>query len=132
MEAFKAVQGAKVAAICSRRQLEEGPLEKQFGLPFKVYTNYETMLADPNIDVVDICTPHPLHPQQAMAAARAGKHLILEKPIALDYQDAQEIREAIKKAGVTACVCFEVRFSQQFTAIRSGPRCRNVRGASLC
>jgi predicted dehydrogenase len=71
------------------------------------------------VDVVDICTPHPLHPQQAIAAAKAGKHLIIEKPIALTFEDAKAMRSAIRKAGVQACVCFEVRYSQQFHLIDS-------------
>ena len=50
-----------------------------------------------------------------MAAAQAGKHLIIEKPIALSWEDAKPIRDAVKKAGVRGCVCFEVRFSAQFT-----------------
>src|SRR5438093_1603447 len=77
------------------------------------------MLADPDIHVVDICTPHPLHPGQAIAAAQAGKHLIIEKPIALTYADAKAMRDALKSAGVHACVCFEVRYSQHFSLIRS-------------
>ncbi len=119
IEAFKAVQGASVTAVCSRRELDETELEKQYGLPLKAYTSYEAMLADPKVDVVDICTPHPLHPQQAIAAAQAGKHLIIEKPIALTFEDAKAMRSAIRKAGVQACVCFEVRYSQQFHLINS-------------
>jgi predicted dehydrogenase len=77
------------------------------------------MLADPSIDVIDICTPHPQHAQQAIAAARAGKHLIIEKPIALSWKDAVAVRDAIHTAGVQAMVCFELRFSAQFTLARS-------------
>ena len=49
------------------------------------------MLADPEIDVIDICTPRALHPSQAIAAARAGKCLIIEKPIALTRKDAEKV-----------------------------------------
>jgi len=84
-----------------------------------VYTSYEEMLRDPSLDVIDICTPHPQHPAQAIAAAGAGKHLIIEKPIAIAWADAVDMRRAIRKAGVQACVCFEVRFSRQAMAIRA-------------
>src|SRR5207249_5186870 len=104
------VQGAKVTAVCSRRELNEGELEKQFGARLKTYRSYDAMLADPDIHVVDICTPHPLHPGQAIAAAQAAKHLIIEKSIALTYSDAKAVGDAIKKAGVHACICFEVRY----------------------
>jgi predicted dehydrogenase len=119
IEAFKSVQGANVTAVCSRRKLEESELEEQYGLPLKAYTHYEAMLADPGLDVVDICTPHPLHPQQAISAARAGKHLIIEKPISVTYADAKAMRDAVREAGVKACVCFEARYSQHFTMIHS-------------
>ena len=85
----------------------------------KTYTNYEALLADPDIDVVDICTPHPQHPEQAIAAARAKKHLVIEKPISISYEDLKAVRDAIGAAGVQAAVCFECRYSAHFTMIRS-------------
>src|SRR5215510_6419916 len=94
IETFKSVQGAKVTAVCSRRKLSESDLVKQYGVHLKAYTSYEAMLADPELDVVDICTPHPQHADQAIAAAKAGKHLIIEKPVCLTYEDAKEIRKA--------------------------------------
>ena len=119
IETFKEVQGANVTAICSRTNHDPKELEKKFGVPLKVYTDYGKMLADKDIDVVDICTPHPFHPDQAVAAAEAGKHLIIEKPISLSFAEAKRVKQAIDKAKVKACVCFEVRFSAQFTMIRS-------------
>ncbi len=124
IETFKAVTGANVTAICSRREHDEADLEAQYGVPLKAYTSYEAMLADPDVDVVDICTPHPFHPEQAIAAAKAGKHLIIEKPISIDFEGAKAIREALrsadaKKAGIQACVCFECRFSAHFTLVNS-------------
>ena len=119
IETFKFVRGATVTAVCSRRDLNESDLAKQYGLPLKFYRSYEAMLADPKLDVVDICTPHPQHAYQAIAAAKAGKHLLIEKPICLTYDEAKEIRRAIRKAGVGACVCFEARYSQHFNLVRS-------------
>lgn len=118
IEAFKTVPGAGVTAICSRRRHDESELERRFGVPLRAYTSYEELLAS-DVDVIDICTPHPLHREQAVAAARAGKHLIIEKPIALDFDDAKEIRRAVEDAGVRVCVCFECRYSAHFTMIRS-------------
>src|SRR5262245_27891727 len=119
IDTFKSVKGARVAAVCSRTKHDPRDLEKRYGAALKVYTDYDTMLRDPEIDIIDICTPHPLHPEQAIAAAAAGKHLIIEKPIALRYEDAVAVRKAIKKAGVQACVCFEWRFCAQARMIRS-------------
>jgi predicted dehydrogenase len=119
IETFKSVDGGRVTAVCSRRDLDEAELERRFGVPLKVYRDYNAMLADPELDIIDICTPHPLHPAQAIAAAEAGKHLIVEKPIALAFEDALRIRAAVEKAGVQACVCFECRFSKHFSLVRS-------------
>ncbi|MBI4582568.1 MAG: Gfo/Idh/MocA family oxidoreductase [Planctomycetes bacterium] len=119
LETFKAVTGARVTAVCSRQKRDEAALLKQYGVPLKAYTSFEAMLADREIDAIDICTPHPFHAQQAIAAARAGKHLIIEKPISLSFEDAKAVRQAIRQAGVKACVCFECRYSAHFTLIKS-------------
>jgi predicted dehydrogenase len=119
IETFKHVTGARVTAISSRSEHEPADLERRYGIPLRPYTDYAEMLADPEVDVVDICTPHPQHAEQAIRAAKAGKHLIIEKPIALSWQDAKAMRAAIRRAGVQAMVCFEVRFSAQFQLARS-------------
>ena len=119
IETFKSVSGAQVTAVCSRRQQDEAMLNNQYGIPLKAYTDFNALLANPDIHVIDICTPHPFHADQAVAAAEAGKHLIIEKPIAITYKDALRIRDAASKAGVQVCVCFECRYSAHFTMIRS-------------
>ncbi|MDP6358118.1 MAG: Gfo/Idh/MocA family oxidoreductase [Planctomycetota bacterium] len=119
IETFKAVNGGNVTAICSRREHDEAALEEQFGTPLKAYTDFDEMLANPDIHVIDICTPHPQHAVQAIAATKAGKHLIIEKPICITWEDAKAMKAAIEEAGVKACVCFEVRFSKHFQLIKS-------------
>ena len=119
IETFKAVQGANVTAVCSRRAHDPAELERRYGVPLRVYTDYTEMLADEDLHVVDICTPHPFHPDQAVAAAKAGKHLIIEKPIALRFEDARRVKAAIDEARVKTCVCFELRFSAHFSLIRA-------------
>lgn len=116
---FKSVQGAKVTRVCHSRPLDPALLENKYGIPLKVYSSFEEMLSDPDIDIVDICTPHSCHASQAVAAARAGKHLLIEKPISLNFEDARSIREAIRESGVNCCVCFECRFSKHFTLVKS-------------
>ncbi|MCC6162665.1 MAG: Gfo/Idh/MocA family oxidoreductase [Acidobacteria bacterium] len=119
IETFKHVTGARVTAVCSRRVQEPAALEARYGIPLKAYQDYAGMLADPDIDAIDICTPHPYHAEQAIAAANAGKHLIIEKPIALSWADAVRVRDAIRANGVQAMVCVEVRYSAQFTLTRA-------------
>lgn len=119
LETFKNIEGAQVSAVCSRRKLDPAQLEAKYGVPLKVYNRLDRMLADDTIDVIDICTPHPYHPGQAIAAAKAGKHLVIEKPIAIGWDDAKRMRTEIRRAGVGTCVCFECRFSDQFQLYRS-------------
>jgi len=119
IETFRHVQGARVTAVCSRRKHDPATLEKRYGLPLTAYDDYRRMLADETIDVIDICSPPSLHAGQAIAAARAGKHVLLEKPISLTWDEAKAVRDALRKAKVQACVCFELRFSSQFQMTRS-------------
>lgn len=119
IEAFKSVEGATVTAVCSRREHRPEALREEYGIPLQPYRSLESMLEQPSLDIIDICTPHPFHAEQAIAAARAGKHLLIEKPIAISYQDTQAVRTAIQENGVHSCVCFEVRFSKHFDTIRA-------------
>jgi predicted dehydrogenase len=119
VHAFNSLPNAKVVAVCSRRALDRKQLEAQFHVPLKMYDDYAAMLRDPEIDVIDITTEPSLHASQAIAAAEAKKHVLIEKPLALSWKDCLAIQRAVKKNKVRAAVCFEVRFSQQFTLLRS-------------
>ena len=119
IETFKDVTGARVTRVCSRREHDPADLESTYGLPLQATTRFEDLLEDPDIHVIDICTPHKFHADQAVAAAEAGKHLLIEKPICLTYEDLKRVRDAINAAGVQSCVCFECRFSAHFSMIRS-------------
>jgi predicted dehydrogenase len=74
-------------------------------------SRYEDLLAAPDVDIVSIATPNHLHAGQAVAAAQAGKHILLEKPTALDVPELVRIRDAVRKAGVQTIVSFELRFN---------------------
>ena len=73
---------------------------EEFGIA-KRYTDIDSLLADRDIDAVYIATPLFCHKEQALKAADAGKHILLEKPMALTSKDAQEIKEYCKKKGIT-------------------------------
>lgn len=77
----------------------------------RVTTRYEEMLDAPDVDIVSIATPNHLHAEQAVAAARAGKHFLLEKPTGLDVAELVRIRDAVRKAGVRTIVSFELRYN---------------------
>jgi predicted dehydrogenase len=71
--------------------------------------HWEKVVESPSIDIVDIATPNDLHCAIAIAAARAGKHVICEKPLARTVEEARLMYEAVKKAGVTHMVAFNYR-----------------------
>ncbi len=83
---------------------------QQFGADYAT-TSYEDVLADPDVDAVLICTRHHLHAQQAMAAARAGKAIFLEKPMALNQAELDELATVLQQTGVPFMVGFNRRFS---------------------
>lgn len=110
----------RVTSIYSSRGAELDPAEisSRHGTPIRIYSDIAQMLADPALQVVDITTYPSQHKEAAIAAARSGKHLIIEKPLALTWDDCRAIRQAVDSAGVQACVCFEVRYSDQFLATK--------------
>ena len=77
----------------------------------RITTSYEDVLAASDVDIVSIATPNHLHAEQAVAAARAGKHLLLEKPTGLDVAELVRIRDAVRRAGVRTIVSFELRYN---------------------
>jgi len=110
---------ARVTHVCSSRALDAAELSARHGSPIRTFTDYQAMLADPALEVVSICSYHHLHKEQIVAAARAGKHIIAEKPLALSLADVREIAREVRAAGVRFCICFELRFSAQFQAIKA-------------
>lgn len=119
IEAINNTSFGQVTAICSSRKLDAVEISSRHGSPITCYTDLAEMLADPNLDVVSICSYPAQHAKQAIMAAKAGKHLIIEKPLALHWEDCLAIERAVKEAGVKTCVCFECRFSSQLLTIKS-------------
>jgi predicted dehydrogenase len=113
--AINACADAQVVAVCSSRKLDPATL----GGTFRVYNDLDAMLKAPEIDVVSICSYPQQHAEHAIAAARAGKHLIIEKPLALTWEDCLAMERAVREAGVRTCVCFECRYSSQFLATKA-------------
>jgi UDP-N-acetyl-2-amino-2-deoxyglucuronate dehydrogenase len=118
IDAINGTNQGNVSAVYSSRKLDPGALKAAHGSDIKPYQDLEEMLADPEINTVSI-TSYPIqHKEQAIAAARAGKNLIIEKPLALTLEDCYAIQDAVNEAGVKACVCFEVRFISQFQSTK--------------
>src|SRR4051812_610587 len=117
--AINATGLAQVTAVYSSRKLDSAEVCLRHGGEIRTYTDLGAMLADPNLDVVSICSYPQDHARHAIAAAQAGKHLIIEKPLALSWDDCLAVQRAVDTAKVKTCVCFECRFSSQFRTIKA-------------
>ena len=117
--AINASPYAQVTAVYSSRKLDNAELRAKHGSNITAYTDLKAMLKHPGLNVVSICSYPYQHTEHAVAAAAAGKHLILEKPLALSWNDCKKIEAAVKKAKVKTCVCFECRYSNQFQATKA-------------
>ena len=84
----------------------------------KAYTSAEDLLNDPEIDAVYIASPVFLHAQQAMAAADAGKHILIEKPLAMTAAEGQKVVEHCKEKGVLIAAGFMMRFGACIQAMK--------------
>src|SRR4051812_39627450 len=111
--AINATSLAQVTAVYSSRPQDPAALSAQHGGTITCHIDLAAMLADPEVHAVSVCSYPQYHADQIVAAAKAGKHLIIEKPITLSLADAHRVAEAVKVAGVRTCVCFECRYSSQ-------------------
>ena len=119
IDSINATGQGRVTAVCSSRKLDPAELSAKHGGEIQCHTDLKKMLADPAIDVISVCSYPYQHARQVIAAAEAGKHLIIEKPLALNLKDLRAMQKAVARAGVKACVCFELRFSSQLIATKS-------------
>jgi predicted dehydrogenase len=114
LRAFQANPHCRVVALCGRDETRARHKLAESGVSVpeaRFTTRYRDLLADPAIDIISIATPNHLHADQAVAAARAGKHILLEKPTGLDDQELRRIRAAVTAAGVRTIVSFELHYN---------------------
>ena len=109
----------RVVAIGSRTQ--EGAQRKvqELGLDVPVFDRYEELLAQPDVDIVSICTPPHRHSQETVLAAEAGKHILIEKPVATSLDELGRMRDAVRKSGVRTVVSFVLRWNLAVANIRA-------------
>jgi predicted dehydrogenase len=113
----------RLASVASRRRERSEALARAMGPAQgpgpRVYDRYEEMLEDPAVDIVSICMPNHLHAREAMAAFAAGKHLILEKPPAITWEELAELRAAARAAATRSVVSFVSRWHPMVRNLRA-------------
>ncbi len=117
---FKAIDGCEVVAVSSRKIARaKGKIAAHGLTSATAYDHLDDLLAHDGVDIVVICTPHTNHPEETIAAAKAGKHIVIEKPVAMTPRELSRMVQAVDKAGVTTSVCFELRWIGLFENIKA-------------
>ena len=112
--AFQRNPHAAVTWLCGRDADRTRANLAKYGLAVpgaRITTSYDELLAARDVDIIAIATPNHLHADEAVGAANAGKHILLEKPTGLDTAELVRIRDAVRKAGVRTIVSFELRYN---------------------
>ena len=128
--AARKLDGARAVALCSRdpkkRAGDWTDIRGNFGPPGEpmdlagvaTYAGFEELLADPNVDLVDLCVPNDRHADLAARALAAGKHVLVEKPIALTLGDADAMLAAARSSGKLLMVAHVLPFFPEFAYAR--------------
>ena len=96
---YKDNPDAEIYAVCSRSEEKGNQAAREWNAK-KVYTDYDEMLKDPEIDMIELLVPHNLHCEMTIKACEAGKHVSVQKPMAMSLEEADRMIDAAKKAGV--------------------------------
>lgn len=100
---------SELVAVCRRSERELNQFADQFGVPHR-FVDAEQLIASSNVDAVYVATPVECHCSQTIAGAKAGKHVLVEKPMAIDPEQCQQMIAACQSAGVTLAVAYYRRF----------------------
>ena len=129
---LKKISGVSLRAVQSASGARGKSYAERFGAAYST-SAYEEILKDGEIDLVLIATRHQYHCEQAVAALRAGKHVFLEKPMALTQEECKKIYDAVTETGRQLTVGFNRRFAPYYVELkrtlsrRTGPAVVNVR-----
>ncbi len=110
--------GSSIQFVAAATRTPDNSREFAQAHGLRMVASYEAVLADPGINAVVLATPHSMHTEQIVAAARAGKHVFSEKPLGLDAASAQRAAQACAEHGVTLAVGYNWRFQPALQAIR--------------
>ncbi len=108
---------AEVVAVCDTDPTRLQEAAAKTGA--RPYASIEALLADPMVDIVSLCTPSGIHPEQGILAARAGKHVITEKPMAVRWQDGLDLVKACDASGVKLFVVKQNRLNPTIQFVKT-------------
>ncbi len=117
-DALRKSDKAELVAVCDVREEFARKLVDDYAPEAKIYSDFDAMLADPAVEVVNIVTPNHLHTQFVLKAAAAGKHVLCEKPPAMSLAETDQMIEACAKAGVKFGIFVQSRMREPMRYIR--------------
>lgn len=97
LPAYQKMDEVEIVATCDILPHRMDEVEKILGHSIKKYQDYKDLIADPNIDAIDICTPNYLHSIIAIQALKANKHVFCEKPDAISVQEVEEMKKTAEQ-----------------------------------
>jgi len=115
-KAIEGIEGAKLVGVYDYSYTCAEKFAQEFSC--NAYKSLEEMLANPEIDIVNICTPSGLHAEQTIAAAKAKKNIIVEKPMAITKEQLEKVVEAIKENEVKVEVITQLRFTPSICKLK--------------
>jgi predicted dehydrogenase len=111
-------EGFEITAICARTAASANQASKDLEIP-NVFTDYRELIASDQVDIVAVVTPPVAHAELTLAAIAAGKHVICEKPFAMNIAEARAMRDAAASSNITAMIAHEFRYTPQRLQARS-------------
>ena len=108
-KALAQVDGAQIAGCCDLTMARAEEYARTYGIGYAT-TEHDRIIADPGIDAIYVLTQHDSHADLCIRAARAGKHVLVEKPLALSVEDCLRVGRAVKETGVTLMTAFKMRY----------------------
>lgn len=115
-QAIKSLNNAVLVGVTDNNTSRAKAFAEKYNV--KTYLDYAQMLSDDNIDAVCICTPSGFHAENALAALKAKKHVVLEKPMAFTSSKTQEIAQAANNSGCILTVISQLRFSEDIQRVK--------------
>jgi xylose dehydrogenase (NAD/NADP) len=115
--AIAASPGSRLVGCAGRDPVKTREIAAQIGAE-RTYRNHEELVRDAEVDIVYVATPNALHKDAVIAAARAGKHVLCEKPLALSVADAREMADECRRADVILRVAFQIRLERMLQRAR--------------
>jgi len=109
----------RIVSVSSRRLESARRLADKLGHDVTVHESLDHVLRDERVNIVDVTSPSHVHAEQGIKIAEAGKHLMVEKPIALSSQDNRALRDAVMRSGIKSIVGFVLRWNPLFDNLKS-------------